>query len=66
MLNISTFVLNTLTLVLSAYCPPYALKFPTWYLNCLNTQRETQWHEISKMDAKTFISHTVFLYFCIS
>lgn len=37
-LSISTFVLNKLTLKLSAYCPPYALKFSTWYLYCLNTQ----------------------------
>ena len=63
-LSISTFVLNTLTLELSAYCPPYALKFSTWYLYCLNTQRENHWHEIEKMDAKTYIT-TQFFFICV-
>ena len=67
-LSISTFVLNTLTLELSDYCPPYALKFSTWYLYCLNIRRETHWHEISKMDAKTFLSphsFSLFVYILI-
>ena len=59
-------MLNTLALELSACCPPYALKFSTWYLYYLNTKCKTYWHEIRKTDRMPRLSyHTQYFFICV-